>query len=84
MIRNSLAVILFVLLSVAARGADLKPISPDEFASLHKMIKPQPGESLFWQVPWLLSLDEALERGAKDGKPILIWCGAGGAPHTVC
>ena len=73
-----------VALAASTVHAEPKPIRPDQFAALHKMIKPQPGESLFWQVPWLLSLDEALQKGAKEGKPILIWSGAGGAPHTVC
>ncbi len=61
-----------------------KPVPVDQFDHLHKTIKPQEGESLFWQVPWLLSLDEALLKGAKEGKPVLVWSGAGGAPHTVC
>ncbi len=82
--RILVAISSIVLLASASAGAEPKPIAPDQFASLHKLIKPQPGESLFWQVPWLLSLDEALQKGAKEGKPILIWCGAGGAPHTVC
>jgi hypothetical protein len=68
----------------ANRASEPEPIPPRQFADLHRMIRPQPGESLFWQVPWLLSLDEALRRGAAEGKPVLVWSGAGGAPHTVC
>lgn len=60
------------------------PVPADQFEQLHQTIKPQEGESLFWRVPWLLSLDEALIQGAKEGKPVLVWSGAGGAPHTVC
>ena len=65
-------------------AADQQPIPPDRFRSLHEMIKPQPGESRFREIPWLLNLDDALRQGAREGKPILVWCGAGGAPHTVC
>ncbi len=79
-----LAVLAAALGSASIRSAELKPVPPERFDKLHKMIKPQPGESLFWQVPWLLNLDEALQKGAAEGKPIFIWSGAGGSPHTVC
>ncbi|GIW81383.1 MAG: hypothetical protein KatS3mg105_3190 [Gemmatales bacterium] len=68
----------------AALGQQVNSIKPDEFHSLRKMIKPQPGESRFWEIPWLLSLDEALQRAAAQGKPIFVWSGAGGPPHAVC
>jgi hypothetical protein len=59
-------------------------LAPDQFERLHAMIKTQAGESRFWELPWMIQLDEALQRGAKEGKPILVWCGAGGAPVGVC
>lgn len=74
-----------LVLAIGRTPADEpKPVPADQFDHLHKTIKPQEGESLFWQVPWLLSLDEALIKGAKEGKPVLVWSGAGGTPHTVC
>lgn len=76
--------VLAVAFAAPSLGAEPKPIPPEQFDQLHKQIKPQEGESLFWQVPWLLSLDEALLKGAKEGKPIFVWSGAGGSPHTVC
>lgn len=76
---------LLVAFTAASAAAEKRTsVSADEFEDLHKRIKPQAGESLFWQVDWLLSLDDALQQGARQGKPILIWSGAGGAPHTVC
>ncbi len=48
------------------------------------MFKTQKGESLFWTLPWKIQLDEALKEGAEKGKPIFVWCGAGGAPVGVC
>ncbi len=74
-----------VLGSPLALGADEpRPIPPDRFDTLHQMIKPQPGEQRFWKIPWKLSITEAREEAAKEGKPIFVWAGAGGAPIGVC
>lgn len=59
-------------------------LAPQQFAELHALIKTQPGESLFWELPWRIQLHEALEAGAALGKPVFVWCGAGGAPVGVC
>jgi hypothetical protein len=48
------------------------------------MVKPQPGEQRFWQIPWKLTVSEAREEAAREGKPIFVWAGAGGAPIGVC
>jgi hypothetical protein len=61
-----------------------RPIPPDQFDSLHKMIRVQPDEQRFWQIPWRLSISEAREQAAREGKPIFVWAGAGGAPIGVC
>jgi hypothetical protein len=77
-------ILLAAVTAVPCGAADPKPIPSEEFDKLHQMIKPQAGESRFWQIPWLLDLGEALRKGAAEGKPIFVWSGAGGAPHTVC
>ena len=64
-----------------ARVPDLKP---EQFSALHKLIKPQPGELRFHEIPWLLDVWEARKKAAAVGKPILVWSGAGGAPIGVC
>jgi len=61
-----------------------QPIPAKQFDGLHAMFKTQPGESKFWKLPWMIQLDEAIEKGAAEGKPIFVWCGAGGAPVGVC
>ena len=48
------------------------------------MIRAQPDEQKFWRIPWNLSLTESRHAAAAQGKPILIWAGAGGAPIGVC
>lgn len=79
------ASLIFAMLTAAAHGAEQpRPIAPAQFERLHAMCKTQEGESRFWELPWMIQLDEALRKGAAEGKPILVWCGAGGAPVGVC
>jgi len=59
-------------------------IPEDQFARLHTMIKPQVGELRFHDLPWLLSVWDARQKAAREGKPILVWSGSGGAPLGVC
>lgn len=61
-----------------------RPIDPADFDRLFAMIRPQPGEQRFWQVPWTLTVTEARVAAAREGKPIFVWAGAGGAPIGVC
>jgi hypothetical protein len=67
-----------------ASQASAEPIRPEHFAKLHQMIKPQAGELRFWEIPWLLDAEQARAQAAAEGKPILVWSGAGGAPIGVC
>ncbi|MBL8792533.1 MAG: hypothetical protein JNM56_01380 [Planctomycetia bacterium] len=76
--------LLALTLAVPAGAAEPQAIPPAQLDTLQKMIQPQAGESRFWQIPWLLNLDEALLKGAAEGKPVFLWSGAGGSPHTVC
>ena len=69
----------------SARAADdPPPIPPDRFDRLHRMIRVQPGEQRFWEIPWKLAVQEAREEAAREGRPIFVWAGAGGAPIGVC
>lgn len=73
-----------VLAASPGRSADSKPIAPEEFDPLRQMIRVQPDEQRFWQIPWKLSISDARALAAKEGKPIFVWAGAGGAPIGVC
>jgi hypothetical protein len=86
MTRNCFASFLLLCAFAAAPVAaqESKPIPPEQFEHLHGMFKTQPGESKFWELPWMIQLDEAIAKGAAQGKPIFVWCGAGGAPVGVC
>ena len=70
--------------TAAVQAGPPRPIPPEQFAALHKLIKPQPGELRFHEIPWLLSVWEVRQKAAAEGKPILVWSGAGGAPIGVC
>ena len=65
-------------------AADPGPITPAQFDRLHKMVRVQPDEQRFWQIPWKLTISEARAQAAQEGKPIFVWAGAGGAPIGVC
>ncbi len=80
-IRTALA---FAALAAAACAAGPKPLPADQFAKLHALIRVQPGEQRFWDIPWRLTVGAAREQAAKEGKPIFVWAGAGGAPIGVC
>jgi hypothetical protein len=59
-------------------------IAADQFGKLHEMIRVRPDEQRFWQIPWHLTITAAREQAAREGKPIFVWAGAGGAPIGVC
>ena len=61
---------------------DLPPEIPAaKFESLHGMIKPRKGVECLWlEIPWLTSIQEARERAAREGKPMMIWKAANGHP----
>jgi hypothetical protein len=59
--------------TVATPTPAAEPIPPSQFNRLHALIKPQPAEEKWQQIPWLSSLWEARRRAAAQGKPILLW-----------
>ena len=75
---------MMVLFAMPALAEAPKPIPPDQFDNLFKMIKPKAGELRFQEIPWLMSVWEARKKAAEEGKPIVIWSGSGGAPLGVC
>jgi hypothetical protein len=77
--------IAFLPLTVLGRDREAPAAVPDDqFVKLLALIKPQPDELRFQQIPWLLDVWEARKKAAAEGKPILVWSGAGGAPIGVC
>ena len=73
--RRSLLLIA-VLITAPLRGA---PIDEVEFRDTHKMIKPQPGEWKWAEVPWMLSVREARRKALELGRPLVIVLSAQGS-----
>lgn len=77
----SLAVL---MLSGSLCGDEPKTISDADFARLHRLIKPQAGESRWMEIDWYPNIWEARQKAAAEGKPIFIMAGSGGAPAAGC
>ena len=77
-----------VVLAVAwvgsLRADEPKTLSAEQFDKLHKLIKPQAGESRWMEIDWHPSVWEGRQKAAKEGKPLFIWAGSGGAPAAGC
>lgn len=73
--KRSLLSILFVcaFLCLSRLATAIEPISDQQFAKLHALIKPVANEEKWNQIPWMSSLWEARKRAAAEGKPILLW-----------
>lgn len=71
-LRRTLAALIGVCCLVTIARAD-EPLSPPDFARLHALIKPYPGEEQWTRIPWLTNLWEARKRAAAEDKPILLW-----------
>jgi hypothetical protein len=61
-----------------------KPLSADQFDKLHRLIKPQAGESRWMEIDWHPSVWEGRQKAAKEGKPLFLWAASGGAPAAGC
>jgi len=74
-------VTLAVLAAPTGRGQDLTPAT---FERLHRQIKPQPGESRWAEIPWLIDLHKARQKAAKLGKPLFVMSGGGATAIGPC
>jgi hypothetical protein len=73
--------LLLMTLSAPASSAELDTAS---FASLHRQIKPQPGESRWMEIPWLIDLHAARRQAAREGKPLFVMSGGGATAIGSC
>jgi hypothetical protein len=72
------------LISGGARAEELAPLPLEEFEQLHRLIKPHPGEARYREIDWYPNIWEARQKAAREGKPLFIWAGSGGAPAAGC
>ena len=73
-----------VVLTGPLGGEEPKTIGDAEFAKLHQLIRPQPGESRWMEIDWYPNVWEARQKAAAEGKPIFLMAGSGGAPAAGC
>lgn len=54
------------------------------FKQLFQQIRPQPGESRWLEIPWLIDVHEARQKAAAEGKPIFVLSGGGATGIGPC
>jgi hypothetical protein len=59
-------------------------LNADTFTQLHKQIRPQPGESRWLEIPWLIDVHEARQKAAAEGKPLFVYSGGGATGIGAC
>jgi hypothetical protein len=77
-LRWSLAAGLVLAAGVALAQVPGAPVPPDQFAALHAMIKPQPGEALWANIPWQTNLAQARQMAVAQDRPLFVWRAGGG------
>ncbi len=60
-----------------ALSALLPQAAEADFETIHRRIKPQPGEWKWAEIPWLGDLAEARRKAAAEDKPLYVWTMAG-------
>ena len=73
-----------LLLAALCSPASAQDLTPASFERLHRQIKPQPGESRWMEVPWLIDLHQARQKAAAEGKPIFVLSGGGATAIGPC
>jgi hypothetical protein len=72
---------IIALLTLLTAAQTFPEFPKEKVETLHSLIKPQ-GDEFAWYdgIPWLLSVQEAREKAARENKPIVVWCSADGQP----
>ena len=72
-------------LAFQTRAAEpAETLTSTTFAQYQKHINPQPGESRWMEIPWLLDLHAARQRAAIEGKPLFIYSAGGATGIGAC
>jgi hypothetical protein len=72
-VKRTLVFSLVILATTTELAQAADPIPADQVAKLHALIKPQPGEEKWQEIPWHVNLWQARMKAAAEGKPILLW-----------
>ena len=69
---------------LALPAHDEVKLNADSFAQLHKQIRPQPGESRWMEILWLIDIHKARQKAAAEGKPLFVYSGGGATGIGAC
>ena len=73
--------VIALLASAPVVGGNEVPLIPaEEVPRLLAIIKPQPSESPWREIPWLTNVTEARRRAVAEDKPLVIFTAADGSP----
>ncbi len=72
------------LTALAEPAAEETKLNADTFGQLRKQIRPQPGESRWLDIPWLIDVHEARKKAAAEGKPLFVYSGGGATGIGPC
>ena len=79
--KSTTGILLAASLWMGGAGAQTAPaqvnLNAETFAQLRKQIRPQPGESRWMEIPWLIDVHEARKKAAAEGKPLFVYSGGG-------
>ncbi len=59
-------------------------LNAESFATIHRKIRPQNGESRWMEIPWLTDLHEARRKAAAEGKPLFLMVSGKGISIGMC
>ena len=59
-------------------------LNAESFATIHRKIRPQTGESRWMEIPWLTNLHEARRKAAAEGKPLFLMVSGKGISIGMC
>jgi hypothetical protein len=68
----------------AGQAGEPTALTTEQVDKFHQMIKPQRGEARWMEIDWHPNVWEARQKAAREGKPLFIWAGSGGAPAAGC
>jgi len=72
------------LTALSQPAPDGVKLTADTFRQLHQQIRPQPGESRWLDLPWLIDLHAARQKAAAEGKPLFVLSGGGATGIGAC
>jgi hypothetical protein len=70
--------------ALAQSAPDQTTLNEVTFGQLLKQSRPQPGESRWMDIPWLIDVHEARQKAAAEGKPLFVYSGGGATGIGPC